>query len=241
MPKCHHPNTTKDNVSEYNREQSEAILLVRYHLKMLSPSELARLKTRTRNYLRFRKEVDQFLRHYFSEVCTQKCYQNHYSACCSREGITTFFADVVINVLMSSDEEIDPLLQVLSLPNPGMKCVYLGKRGCLWRIKPIVCEMFLCEHARKTVFEKDSLALKEWERLKRGEKRYTWPNRPVLFDDLETCFIQAGYSSSLMYFHNSPGLLRVKAMAMGKRKRLLRNSKSNHENTKGRKHERVKD
>ena len=204
-------------MSEYDREQSEAILLVRHHFKTLLPSELARLKTRIRGYLRFRKEVDGFLQHYFSEVCTQKCYQDHYSACCSREGITAFFADVVINFLISSDKEIDRLLEVLSLPNLGMKCVYLGERGCLWRIKPIVCEMFLCEHARKMVFDKDSLALREWERLKRREKRYTWPNRTVLFDDLETCFIRAGYSSSLMYFHNSPGLLRVKSLAMRER------------------------
>ena len=204
-------------MSDYNREQSEAIVLVRRHLKTLSPSELARLKTRIRNYLAFRKEVDQFLRHYFSQICTQKCYQDHYSACCSREGITTFFADVVINALISSDKEIDGLMQVLSLPNLDTKCVYLGKTGCIWRIKPIVCEMFLCEHARKTVFDKDPLALKEWERLKRREKRYTWPDRPVLFDDLETCFIRAGYSSSLMYFHNSPGLLRVKSSASKKR------------------------
>jgi hypothetical protein len=205
-------------MSAYNREQLEAILLVRHHFKMLSPSELAGLKKRAENYLRFRKEVDRFLGHYFSEICTQKCYQDHFSACCNREGITTFFADVVINVLMSSDEEVDRMLEALSLPNRGMKCVYLGKRGCLWRIKPIVCEMFICKEARKTVFEKDRLALKEWERLKQREKRYTWPDRPVLFDDLETCFIQAGYSSSLMYFHNSPGLLRVKKLAMMKKR-----------------------
>jgi hypothetical protein len=208
-------------MSEYNQEHSDAIVLVRQHLKKLSASELARLKKRIRNYLRFRKEVDRFLRHNFSEVCTQKCYQDNYSACCGREGITAFFADVVINVMVSSDKEIDCLLEVLSLPNPGMKCVYLGKEGCLWRTKPIVCEMFLCKHARQEVFDKDPLALKEWERLKQREKRYTWPNRPVLFDDLEIYFIQAGYSSSLMYFHNSPGLLRVKSLAMRRRKTAL--------------------
>ena len=205
-------------MSAYNREQLEAILLVRHHFKMLSISELARLKKRSENYLRFREEVDRFLGHYFSEICTHKCYQDHFSACCNREGITTFFADVVINVLMSSDEEIDRLLEALSFPNRGMKCVYLGKTGCLWHIKPIVCEMFLCKEARETVFEKDRLALKEWKRLKQREKRYIWPDRPVLFDDLETCFIQAGYSSSLMYFHNSPGLLRVKKLALMKKK-----------------------
>ena len=205
-------------MNQYNREQSEAILWAYRYLKTVSPSELARLKKRTGRYLGFRKDVDRFLRHHFSKICTQKCYQNHYSACCSRDGITTFFADVVINVLVSSDEEIGRLLEALSLPKPGMKCVYLGKRGCLWRIKPIVCEMFLCEQARKTVFEKDPLALKAWDRLKRREKRYTWPNRPVLFDDLEAYFIRAGCSSSLMYLHNSPGLLRVKALA-GKKRR----------------------
>ena len=152
-------------MSEYNREQSEAIVLVRHYLKTLSFSELARLKTRTGNYLRFREEVDRFLQHYFSGVCTQKCYEDHYSACCGREGITTFFADVAINVLMSSVKEIDRLLEALSLPSLGMKCVYLGEEGCLWRIKPIVCEMFLCEHARKTVFDKDHLALSRVLRL----------------------------------------------------------------------------
>ncbi|MBW2174188.1 MAG: hypothetical protein JRF64_06010, partial [Deltaproteobacteria bacterium] len=96
----------------------------------------------------------------------------------------------------------------------GLKCVYLGKMGCLWRIKPIVCEMFLCEHARNSVFDNEPNARKQWKRLRRREKRYTWPNRPVLFDDLEAYFIRAGYSSNLMYFHNSPGLLRVKSLAM---------------------------
>ena len=210
-------------MNDYNREQLEAIQMVRRHLKTLSPSELTRLKTRIGNYLRFRKGADEFLRNYFSEVCTQKCYQDHYSACCNREGITTFFADTVINVLMSTDEDIDQLLNMLSLPNPGMKCVYLGKRGCLWSIKPIVCEMFLCKHARETVFDKDALALKEWERIVRREKRYTWPSRPVLFDELEAYFIRAGYASSLMYLHNSPGLLRVKSLAK-KKKKIARRS-----------------
>jgi len=208
-------------MSQYNWEQSEAIVLVRHHLKMLPPSKLSSLKTEIEDYLQFREEVDRFLQHYFSGVCTQKCYQDNYSACCGHEGITTFFADVVINVLMSSAKEIDRLLEVLSLPDQGMKCVYLGEMGCLWRIKPIVCEMFLCKHAKKTVFDKAPSALKEWEELKSREKRYTWPDRPVLFDDLESHFIRAGYSSSLMYFHNSPGLLRVKSLAIRKRKTAL--------------------
>lgn len=199
-------------MNDYNQEQSEAIQIARRHLGDLSRSELVRLRQRTRNYLLFRKEVDAFLDRHFSGICTRKCYQDHYSACCGREGITTFFADTVINALVSSDKQIDRLLEVLALPQ-GPKCVYLGDDGCLWQVKPIVCEMFLCEHARRSVFDKDQGALKEWERLRRREKRYTWPARPVLFDEMEGCFISAGYSSALMYFHNSPGLLRVKRMA----------------------------
>ncbi|NVM22675.1 MAG: hypothetical protein HWN68_12960 [Desulfobacterales bacterium] len=205
-------------MNEYNREQSEAIQMVHNHIKGLLLRERTRLKARIARYLRFRKAADEFLGRYFSEVCTYTCYQSQMSACCTREGITTFFADVVINVLMSSDKEIDGLLQVLSLPNPGTKCVYLGKKGCLWSIKPVVCEMFLCEHARKTVFGNDHSVFEEWEKLKLREKRYTWPDRPVLFDELEAYFIKMGYSSSLMYFHNSPGLLRVKALAGKKSK-----------------------
>ena len=205
-----------EHMSEYNREQLEAIRMVRDHLKMASPSALASLRTRIRKYLEFRKDIDSFLRRHFSGVCTQKCYQNHYSACCSSEGITTFFADVVINILVSLDQDVDGLLHVLSVPNLGSKCVYLETRGCLWCLKPIVCEMFLCEHARQVVFNKEPGALKEWGQLKRREKRYTWPNRPVLFNDLEAYFIEKGYYSSLMYFHNSPGLLRIKTQAWKK-------------------------
>lgn len=211
-------------MNAYNREQLEAIGLVRNHLKTRSSSELARLRRRIRSYLRFREETDQFLKRHFSEVCTHKCYQDRHSACCGREGITTFFADVVINALVSSDKEIDRIVQALQVPNVGLKCVYLGKRGCLWRIKPIVCEMFLCKDARKTVFGKGLNVQKRWERLRWREKRYTWPDHPVLFDDLETVFIRSGYASNLMYFHNSPGLLKVKSQAKESRKPGLRKS-----------------
>ena len=205
-------------INDYNREQLEAFTMVERHLKTFSSSELAGLKARTRRYLRFRREIDEFSQRHFSQICTQKCYQDNYSACCNREGITTFFADVVINVLMSSHEEVCNLLEVLTLPGRDLKCVYLGQAGCLWRIKPIVCEMFLCEYAENTVFDKSPDALRQWERFRQRKKRYTWPSRPVLFDDLESYFIEAGYTSNLMYFHNSPGLLRVKRLAMNKDK-----------------------
>ena len=201
-------------MTAYNREQLEAIRLVRNHLKMSSSAELSWLRRRIRSYLQFREETNRFLNHYFSHVCTHKCYQDQYSACCGREGITTFFADVVINVLMSSQEKTDRLVEALQAPNVGLKCIYLGNKGCLWKIKPIVCEMFLCKEARQTVFGQAPDVKKQWERLRRREKMYTWPDRPVLFDDLEAVFIRAGYTSNLMYFHNSPGLLKVKNQAM---------------------------
>jgi hypothetical protein len=206
-------------MSAYNREQSEAMRMVQTQLRLMPSFERKALQKRIEGYLDFRKDVEQFLERYFSGVCTEKCYQDHYSACCNREGIVTFFADVVINLLMSEEEEIAALLRVLDLPYTDSKCVYLGEEGCLWRIKPIICEMFLCEPARTAVFEREPKGLEEWERLKKREKGYTWPSRPVLFDELEAWFMKKGCSSSLMYFHNSPGLLRVKALGSNRRQR----------------------
>jgi hypothetical protein len=147
---------------------------------------------------------------HFSAVCTRKCFTNQSSACCNKEGIVTFFADVVINVFLSSDREVNALLNVISRGAGGFKCVYLTENVCLWRLMPIVCEMFLCKHARDTVLENNNVLRTRWEKLRQRERRYTWPSRPVLFDKLEEFFIQGGLDSPLMYFHHSPGLLRVK-------------------------------
>ncbi len=197
-------------MNSYQKEQSETLSMVQLHLNTLSFSEKKELKTSVADYLSFRDEVDSFLSEHFGKVCNQKCYENKLSACCSREGIITFFGDVVINALISQDEEIELLQSVLQRPNNGFKCIYLGNRGCMWRIKPIVCEMFLCEQSKKEVFEEKPWARQVWEELKLREKLYTWPDRPVLFDALERYFLDAGYSSPLMYLHNSPGLLRIK-------------------------------
>jgi hypothetical protein len=129
------------------------------------------------------------------------------------ETVAIFFADVTINILLSSDEEIDQLLGALRRGSQSFKCVYLGNGGCLWRLKPIACEMFLCEDAKRAVFGKDHSALRQWEYLKRREKVYTWPDRPVLFDEIEEYFMKRGFSSDIMYFHKGPGLLRVKYLA----------------------------
>lgn len=196
---------------QYNRDQLDAISMARRYLTQLSKAQRQGLKRQIRPYLRFRGEVAEFQKRYFSEVCTQRCFTRGSSACCGREGIATFFADVVLNLLLSTEKEVDILQQTLSEDQGGLNCVYLTQTGCLWRLKPIVCEMFLCEHAKASVFARHDGLRTRWEALRRKEKRYTWPSRPVLFDEMERLFIQAGFQSPLMYFHRSPGLVQVKA------------------------------
>jgi len=196
---------------EYNRDQLQAIQMVRGYVRGLSGVEMSRLKKRIKSYLHFREDVAAFQKRYFSGICTEKCFTGKTSACCGREGIATFFADVVVNLILSSDKEVDALEQTLTNDRGGFKCVYLSESGCLWRLKPIVCEMFLCDFAKASVLNKDNVLGSRWDQLRRREKRYTWPDRPVLFDGLEEIFVQAGYDSPIMYFHHSPGLLRIKA------------------------------
>lgn len=198
-------------VSTYNRQQTDAILMVRRHLAGLSPAEVNRLKQGMAAYLEFRDEVSAFQAENLTGVCTVRCFHDRTSDCCGREGIFTFFADVVVNVLLSTEEQIDGLLETLKGDLGGPDCVYLGDAGCLWRLKPIVCEMFLCRHAREAVLKPGAPLGKRWEDLRRQERLFTLPDRPVLFDDLESFFLEAGLESPLMYFHRSPGLLRLKA------------------------------
>jgi hypothetical protein len=200
-------------MSDYHREQLETLSAVLDHLRAMPPSAVGDLHDRIEDYLAFRREVDDFLEAHLSAVCTRSCFEDNQSACCTREGIITFFADVVINALVSPEEELMPLFEVLSRPNPGFKCVYLGPAGCLWRVKPIVCAMFLCDPAQAAAFHSAPDARRTWEALKGREKTFTWPDRPVLFDDLEARFLARGLQSPLMYNHNSPGLLRIKAQA----------------------------
>ena len=187
--------------------------MVHRHLRGLPASDTEALKATVRPYLGFRAKVRAFQERYLSDVCTQNCFTNRMSACCGKEGIATFFADVVINVLLSSDEEIEPLLKALSGDQAGFKCIYLSQTGCIWHLKPIVCEMFLCDHAKEILQRKRQDLWRLWEDLRLQEKTFTWPDRTVLFDELENQFMEAGLESPLMYFHRSPGLLRVKARA----------------------------
>jgi hypothetical protein len=199
--------------SSYQLEQLEALSCVRRHLTSGPRGEREKLRALATDYLEFRRRVDEFQDRNFGNVCDRTCYQSRLSACCSREGIVTFFADVVINLLVSAESEIEGLIEALQRENDGFKCVYLGPAGCRWNVKPIVCEMFLCDPAKTRVFTRNPEAAAEWVELERQRKSFTWPDRPVLFDTIEKHFIAADCASSLMYLHNSPGLLRVKRQA----------------------------
>jgi hypothetical protein len=199
-----------DQVTPYQTEQLQTLLMIRRSLSHFSEADRHSFKESLADYLIFRDAVDAFQGNYFSEICSRKCFQSKLSACCSRDGIIIFFADVVVNALMAEPAALECLQDILRGPHKGLKCVFLGKEGCLWRIKPIICEMFLCDAAEKAVLKENPAARKQWDVLVRREKAYTWPNRPVLFDTLEKIWIDAGYTSPLMYLHNSPGLLRVK-------------------------------
>ncbi len=196
-------------MSSYNEEQAQALAMVRQYLTGPGDRRQALLGA-LGSYLEFRQTTDRFLEDHFAALCTAKCYQDNLSACCSKEGIIAFFADVVVNATVSSEQELDAIASVLSRPNTGMKCVFLTPNGCLWKVKPIVCQMFVCNTAKKEVFQQNSELESQWDDLKKQEKTFTWPDKPILFNDLEKLFMDQGLSSSLMYLHNSPGLLMVK-------------------------------
>lgn len=200
-------------MNEYQQEQLEALKIVRHGLLRLSDSDLIQLTEKVSDYMLFRQSVDNFLNRYFSDVCTHTCYLSRTSACCSKDGILTFFADTVVNALHAAPAQLDRLETVLNRVNGGHRCVYLGRDGCMWTVRPVVCAMFLCDRAMNRVFSDAPQARKVWAWFRRHEKTFKWPDRPVLFDDLEKVFLDLGYRSTLMHLNLSPGLLRVKKNA----------------------------
>ena len=83
------------------------------HLRGVTAAQLGWMKQRIRSYLKFRADVARFQKEHFSDICSQRCFTSQTSACCGREGIITFFADVVINALLSTGEEIDKFTGIL--------------------------------------------------------------------------------------------------------------------------------
>lgn len=197
-------------MNEYQSEQLEALQLVRDFLGRFSPPERADLHRMIAPYQAFREETAQFLRDEFGALCTRRCYASGTSACCAKDSIIVFFADVVANALNSPPERLDAVAKALSAPNRTGKCVFLGSEGCRWTVKPIVCEMFLCDAAANAVFADRPGAAEQWAKLEARRKTFTWPDRPVLFDGLERRFLDSGIRSTLMHLNFSPGMLRLK-------------------------------
>lgn len=201
-------------MTPYQTEQFQTLQKVRRYLAQIPEVERETLKESLADYLTFRDDVDTFQEKYFRDICNRKCFQSELSACCSRDSIIIFFADVIINALLADPTALDRLQDVLTKTHAGFKCVFLGRKGCLWSVKPIICEFFLCDAAKTAVLKANPVAQKRWDALVERKKAYTWPDRPVLFDTLEQICIDAGYASPLMFLHNSPGLLRVKRRGM---------------------------
>ncbi|MBC2712707.1 MAG: YkgJ family cysteine cluster protein [Desulfosarcina sp.] len=111
-----------------------------------------KLTEKVSDYMQFRQSVDGFLNRHFNDVCTLTCYRSRTSACCSKDGIITFFADTVVNALHATPAQLDHLETVLGRVNGGNRCVYLGSDGCIWTVRPVVCAMFLCDRAMNAVF-----------------------------------------------------------------------------------------
>lgn len=77
-----------------------------------------------------------------------------------------------------------------------------------------MCAMFLCDDVQEKVFKIDNNGLdKHWQALVNDAKGFRWPDKPVLFDWLETYFMARGAHSSLMYINTTPGLMRIKQTA----------------------------
>ncbi|HHP7233687.1 MAG TPA: hypothetical protein ACFCUC_03575 [Desulfobacterales bacterium] len=200
-------------MNEYQQEQYDAFQTVICGLGRLSIGEIEGLRQMVQPYLRFRRELDAFQAKHFAAHCTRQCFRRRLSACCSKDGIVVFFADVAVNVLDSAEPDIDALVARLQRPERRDKCIYLGRAGCGWKLRPIVCAMFLCNRVQQEVLAADPVLQDQWRAFETRRRTFTWPDRPVLFDALEQCFLRLGLRSSLMFLNTGPGLLRVKKKA----------------------------
>ncbi len=202
-----------DLQEEYNLEQYDAYMTVKAFFATASADEVSELDTMIASYLEFRRETAAFLSESCAEVCGDICFKTGLSDCCMHEGIITFFADWIVNWLVSSKEETDILINALYKPFRLDKCVYLGKSGCLWKIKPLNCETFVCKAARAEIFAGNFEAECFYEEMLARKKTFSFPDRPVLFDGIEKFFMERGIASETMYFHKGAGLLLIKKKA----------------------------
>lgn len=200
-------------MSEFNRDQWAGFNAIRKAMEGLPPSELEGLAEKSGQYLDFRRSLDRYQSEHFGPFCHSACFETGLSACCGFESIFTFFADMVIESLFASSEEMRGIFRALEKPNLSRRCVYLGENGCIWRFRPISCAMFICEDATRASFKNRPEAKATWEEYRRREKEFTYPDKPVLFDDIEKYFKNLGVDSVHMYLHRSPGLMRLKQLS----------------------------
>jgi hypothetical protein len=200
-------------MSDYNQDQLTTLRAVLGAISKLRESERDAIRNSIQPYLRFREAVDRFFAEHFLPSCRKQCFDTGISGCCGFESIITFFSDHAVNLLFSGEAQITRLVEVLTRPNLGGKCVYLGPSGCLWSVRPVSCAMFLCGQVKSAVFDDSSGCREHWDRLQAEEKAFTWPDKPVLFDTLEARLMELGAESPHLYFHRSPGLLSVKEKA----------------------------
>ena len=160
-------------MNAYQAEQIAAFELIRLHLPKLKKQLHRTQADPLEAYLAFRQETDRYFDQYFAGICNTTRYQNQHSACCSRDGIITFFADMVINILYSNGSVLDRMALRLQTPHLGLKCLYLSPGGCMWTIKPVVCQMFLCERAQLEVFSQCPQAREQWDTLTRRRRDFT--------------------------------------------------------------------
>lgn len=213
-------------MNTYQKEHFDTFRLVMDYLAARPATERRYLLDLLEPYVDFRRRLDAFQQAHVAEFCTTQCYQTGLSACCSRDSIVVYFADVVVNCLHSSMSEIGKSIAVLERPNPGHRCIYLTPQGCRWRINPIVCGMFLCDGAEACILGDCAQTEKKWRAFENERLRYTWPDRPVVFDALEHRFIERGLFSELMHLNSSPGLLALKRKAgLLKQRRPIRKGK----------------
>lgn len=198
-------------VSEYNRDQGITFKAVNEALQRIGSTGVEKLKESVGPYLAFRRELEEFQAGFMEAFCRKSCFETGISGCCGFESIITFFADHAISFLLSEPREKELILGALEQPNRTKKCVYLARSGCIWKIRPIACAMFLCGKLKSGYIECDHKAKSVWTQFQDREKEFTWPTKPVLFDDLETYFMGLGVRSPHMHFHQSPGLIRLKA------------------------------
>jgi hypothetical protein len=200
-------------MSEYNRDQWLGLTAILDALEQMPEGEREALHASLWHYLEFRRELATFHARYFHDYCRRACHETGLSVCCGFESIFTFFADHLISCLLANKADRDLLVRILKRPNITGKCVFLDVHGCRWRLPPVSCAMFYCDPAKEAIFADAPEAGALFEELRRREKQFTHPDRPVLFDDLERHFRRKGLQTPHMYYHFSPGLLRLKAKA----------------------------